>query len=199
MALQTTPRVTAEEYLVSERRAETKSEFLDGEVFAMAGASRRHNLISLNVGAELRAQLRQRPCEVYVSDMRVKIAATGLYTYPDVVAVCDQPRFEDTELDTLLNPLLIVEVLSSSTEDYDRGGKFEHYRSLTSLHEYVLIAQKKFHVMHYARQPDNTNNNTNASSWLLTETSAIESSIALPSLQCQLALSEIYTKVQVDN
>ena len=122
MSSQAKAHLTAEEYLALERKAPYKSEYLKGEVFAMTGASRRHNLISLNIGAELRAQLRQRPCEVYTSDMRVKLGATGLYTYPDVVVVCGEPAFEDAEVDTLLNPILLVEVLSKSTEDYDRGG-----------------------------------------------------------------------------
>ena len=122
MSSQAKAHLTAEEYLALERKALYKSEYLKGEVFVMTGASRRHNLISLNIGAELRAQLRQRPCEVYTSDMRVKLGATGLYTYPDVAVVCGEPAFEDAEVDTLLNPILLVEVLSKSTEDYDRGG-----------------------------------------------------------------------------
>ena len=125
----------------------------------MSGASRRHNLITVNITAGLHAQLRQRPCEVYTSDMRLKVSPTGLYTYPDVVVVCETPQFEDAELDTLLNPTLIVEVLSRSTEDYDRGGKFEHYRSLDSLQEYLLVA---CHIVHYTREP--------AQTWRLSET-----------------------------
>jgi Uma2 family endonuclease len=185
MPSQAKTRLTVEEYLALERQASCKSEYFNGEVFAMSGASRRHNLISLNIGAELRAHLQQRPCEVYTSDMRVKISRTGLYTYPDVVVVCGDPTFEDAEVDTLLNPLLLVEVLSKSTEDYDRGGKFEHYRTLPSLHEYLLVA---CHVVHYTRQPDNT--------WLLAETSEITDQIHLPSVDCSLALSEVYAKVR---
>ena len=188
MPLQAKARMTVEEYLALERQASCKSEYCNGEVFAMSGASRRHNLISLNIGAELRAHLQQRPCEVYTSDMRVKISRTGLYTYPDVVVVCDDPAFEDAEVDTLLNPLLLVEVLSKSTADYDRGGKFEHYRTLLSLQEYLLVAQERCHVVHYTRQPDHT--------WLLAETSEITDQIHLPSLDCALALSEVYAKVR---
>lgn len=183
-------RVTPAEYLALERQAEHKSEYLDGEIFAMTGASRRHNLICLNIGAELRAQLKQRPCEVYTSDMRVKVNATGLYTYPDVVVVCGGPSFEDAEVDTLLNPTLLVEVLSKTTEDYDRAGKFEHYRALESLREYVLVAQQRYHVMHYVRRPDGA--------WLLTETSDINSSLHLPSINCDLVLAEAYAKVRMD-
>jgi Uma2 family endonuclease len=190
MPSQAKARLTAEEYLAIERQASCKSEYLDGEMFAMAGASRRHNLIALNIGAELRTQLQQRPCEVYTSDMRVKISRTGLYTYPDVVVVCDEPRFEDTEVDTLLNPIVLVEVLSPSTADYDRGGKFEHYRTLPSLQAYLLVAQERCHVVHYTRQQDNA--------WLLAETDDIQDCIRLPSIRCDLLLSEVYAKVQLD-
>jgi Uma2 family endonuclease len=187
MLSQAKTRMSVEEYLAFERQAPYKSEYFNGEVFAMSGASRRHNLISLNIGAELRAQLRQRPCEVYTSDMRVKITRTGLYTYPDVVVVCEEATFEDADVDTLLNPTLLVEVLSKTTEDYDRGGKFEHYRTLPSVQEYLLVAQERCHIVHYTRQPDNT--------WLLAETDDISDHIRLPSLGCDLALSEVYAKV----
>jgi Uma2 family endonuclease len=140
MSLQAKQRLTPEEYLARERQVDTKSEFYDGELFAKAGASRSHNLIVGNVTGELRAQLRGRPCEVYPADMRVKVSETGLYAYPDVVVVCGEPRFEDEHLDTLLNPTVIVDVLSPSTEAYDRGEKFAQYRKLASLREYVLIA-----------------------------------------------------------
>ncbi|MBV9772315.1 MAG: Uma2 family endonuclease, partial [Gemmatimonadetes bacterium] len=114
------PLVGPEEYLAAERTARQRSEYVNGRVYAMAGASREHNLIVGNVFAELRAQLRGRPCEAYVNDLRVKVSRTGLYTYPDVVALCGEPRFEDEHVDTLLNPGVIVEVLSESTEGYDR-------------------------------------------------------------------------------
>src|SRR5919198_4874617 len=121
------PDYTPEEYLALERAARHKSEYVNGRIYALAGASRAHNLIVVNVSAELRAQLRGRPCETYASDMRVKVSQTGLYTYPDVVVVCGEPRFEDAQVDTLLNPTVIIEVLSESTESYDRGEKFAHY------------------------------------------------------------------------
>ena len=129
------PFLTPQEYLARERRAETKSAYLRGEVFARAGASRKHNLVWTNVAAELRQRLRESDCEVYQSDMRVKVSPTGLYTYPDVTVACGEPQFEDAEVDTLLNPKVVVEVLSPSTADYDRGGKFTHYRRLPSLRE----------------------------------------------------------------
>ena len=190
MPVQANARMSAEEYLAMERQASSKSEYFNGEVFAMSGASRRHNLITLNIGAELRAQLKQGPCEVYTSDMRVKVSRTGLYTYPDVVVVCEEPAFEDAEVDTLLNPTLLVEVLSKSTEDYDRGGKFEQYRTLPSLQSYLLVAQGQCHVVHYTRQTDN--------SWLLTETHDLAAHIPLAAIGGDLALSEVYAKVSFD-
>src|SRR5438094_499662 len=133
--------LSPEEYLAQERRAEFRSEYLRGEVFAMAGASYEHTRIKDNFSREIGNQLKGGPCFVLTSDMRVKVNATGLYTYPDAVIVCEQGRFEDANVDTLLNPRVIVEILSDSTEAYDRGGKFGHYRQIASLQEYVLVAQ----------------------------------------------------------
>ncbi|MEW5930358.1 MAG: Uma2 family endonuclease [Gemmatimonadota bacterium] len=182
------PRSTPEEYLVRERRAQYRSEYVDGRVYATAGASRAHNLVAGNVFAELRAQMRGRPCEAYVSDMRVKVSRTGLYTYPDVVAVRGEPSFEDAHVDTLLNPAVIVEVLSESTEGYDRGEKFSHYRRLESLREYVLVAQDRIRVEHFARQGDH---------WMLTEISDPDASLELPSVGCTVALRGIYERVEL--
>ena len=183
------PRYTPEEYLALEREAEYRSEYFAGEVFAMSGASERHNLIVSNIVAALHTQFRKRPCKVYASDMRVKVSATGLYTYPDVVALCEEAQFDDDQKDTLLNPTVIIEVLSPSTEAYDRGEKFAHYRKLTSLAEYVLISQDKPHVEHYVRQPDNQ--------WLLSEASRLQDTVRLPSISSTLVLAEIYEKVEV--
>jgi Uma2 family endonuclease len=141
----------------------------------------------MNIAAELRAQLRSRPCEVYPADMRVKVAPTGLYTYPDVTVVCGDPSFEDEQHDTLLNPTLLIEVLSKSTENYDRGKKLEHYRQLASLMEYVLVAQDKPHVEHYVRQENE--------GWLLTEVKGLDAKLVLPAIDCQLQLAEVYHKV----
>lgn len=181
--------VTPQEYLAIERQAEYKSEYFNGQVFAMSGASKRHNLITGNVLAELHAQLKKRPCTIYPSDMRLKVNATGLYTYPDVTVVCDEAQFDDDQQDTLLNPTVIVEVLSKSTEAYDRGEKFEHYRKLPSLAEYILIPQDKYHVEHYVRQPDNQ--------WLLSETDSLQDTIQLPSINCYLAMADVYDKVKI--
>lgn len=189
MSSQAQKPYTAEEYLALERQAQYKSEYCAGEIFAIAGASKWHNLIVANVIGELRSQLKGRPCTTYPSDMRVKISPTGLYTYPDVTVVCGEARFEDTRQDTLLNPTLIVEVLSESTEAYDRGGKFAHYRKLPTLLEYVLITQTKPHIEHYIRQPDHR--------WLLEEAETLHSTIHFPAIDCHLSLAEAYDKVDI--
>ena len=152
MLVQPTAKMTPEEYLETERKAETKSEYFAGEVFAMAGAGESHNVIVANVIIGLGTQLRGRPCKVYPSDMRVQVAPTGLFTYPDVVVVCGEPKFLDEKRDTLLNPTLLVEVLSDSTEAYDRGQKFEHYRQIESLQEYVLISPAAPKLERFLRQ-----------------------------------------------
>lgn len=169
-----------------ERAAEIRHELFRGEVFAMAGATRGHNLIATNFVAELRNALRQRRCEAYSSDMRIRIPATGLYTYPDASAVCGEPRFEDEHRDTLLNPQLIVEVLSDSTEGCDRGKKFEQYRTVPSLTDYVLVSQKEVLVEHFTRQADGA--------WALRERRAGER-VDIGSLRCSVAVDEIYLKV----
>ena len=190
MSLQPKSLYTPEEYLALERKAEYKSEYFAGEIFAMSGASERHNLIVGNVFAMLHIQLRNRPCRVYMSDMRVRVSPTGLYTYPDIVALCGEPRFDDEQKDTLLNPAVIIDVLSPSTEAYDRGEKFAHYRKLSSVAEYVLISQEKPQVERFVRQPDNQ--------WLLSETSNLHDAVQLPSINCALALDEVYEKVEVE-
>jgi Uma2 family endonuclease len=179
---------TPEQYLALERHASYKSEYVNGGIFAMAGASKEHNQIAFNLAGELHRQLKNRPCLAYLSDLRVKVSATGLYTYPDVAALCDEPDFEDAQMDTLLNPSVIIEILSPSTEAYDRGDKFAHYRRLPSLMEYVLIAQDKVRIEHYIRQDQQ---------WVLTEMSGLDETLCLVSLQCEIPLREIYIKVQL--
>jgi Uma2 family endonuclease len=186
MASEPKQRLTVQEYLALERRSETRNDYLDGEIFAMTGASRIHNLIAGNIFAEIRAQLRGGPCEIYMEAMRVR-TPSDLFTYPDVVVVCGEPKFADSELDTLLNPTLIFEVLSPSTEAYNRGIKSERYRAIPSLSEYVLVAQNRAHVEHYVRQA--------SARWLLEELSEIERTLELPSTGCRLPLAEVYEKV----
>jgi Uma2 family endonuclease len=180
-------KYTPEEYLELERSSEQKSEYNNGEIFAMGGASARHALITLNIAAELRGQLRERACTVYSTDLRVRVSYEGLYAYPDVIVVCGEPKFTDNEFDTLTNPLVIVEVLSPTTKNYDRGEKFEQYRKIEDLHEYLLAAQDRPHVEHYIKQRDGT--------WLLSEVESREAAVELPSLGCSLSLAEIYAKV----
>src|SRR5919201_2587340 len=179
---------TPEQYLALERKAQYKSEYINGQIFAMPGASVEHNTITANLVRELGNQFMERPCRVFSSDMRVKVGATGLYTYPDVVAVCGEMQFDDAQRDTLINPTVIIEVLSTSTEAYDRGEKFAHYRRLGSLTDYVLVAQDKVRVEHYVRQDVR---------WLLAEISDLDSTLRLASIGCEVALRNIYDKVEL--
>lgn len=190
MSSQPKTRLTPEEYLAIERAAETKSEYFDGEMFAMSGASRKHNLIAGNIFRQIGNQLQGKPCEAYINDMRVYVPATGLYTYPDVVAVCGEPRLIDKEFDTLLNPTLIVEVLSKSTASYDRGNKFMHYRTIEPLAEYLLVAQDEYKVEHSAKQSDGR--------WILTDIRGVENTINLDSINCALSIREAYDRVSLD-
>ena len=190
MSQQIVPYVSPEEYLRLERQSEYKSEYLNGEIFAMSGASRKHNLITGNIGSEFNQQLRGKPCEAYMSDMRVKVTATGLYTYPDVIVVCGEPKFEDEYVDTLLNPTLLVEVLSPSTERYDRIAKSSYYRTLDSLSEHLLVAQDEVRLEQYVKQSNGK--------WLLFECSSLDNVVELPSIRCSLALRVVYDKVTFD-
>jgi len=178
--------VAPEEYLDFERSSEQRHEYADGEIFAMAGGTREHNLVAGNLFAELRLALLERPCEVYSSDMRLKIAATGRYVYPDVAVVCGRPAFEDEKRDTLLNPTIIVEVLSSSTEAYDRGDKFAQYQTLPSFQEYVLASQKEPRIEHFRRLQDGT--------WLLRILRSGDR-LVLESVGCEIAVDRAYLKV----
>jgi Uma2 family endonuclease len=183
------PRLTPEEYIELERKAEIKSEYIDGEMFAMSGAIREHSSIVNNIITELNNRLNDRPCEVHGPNLRVKVSAAGAYTYPDVLAVCGELHFEDDQLDTLLNPQLIVEVLSESTESYDRGRKFALYRAIDSLQEYVLVSQSEYRVERYSRRDDG--------SWTFTEVTDFDGSLELTSVACALPLARVYRRVQI--
>ena len=178
--------ITPEAYLASERRAKYKSEYIHGEILAMSGASRAHNIITVDITTELNIQLRPRGCEVYSGDMRVRTTPTGSYFYPDVVVVCDEPRFEDNVFDTLLNPILVVEVLSPSTEVYDKGEKFAHYQELASLQEYVLVSQDRIRVEHYRLM---------GTQWVGKEFHTPEDVLLFDSIECKLPLRDIYARV----
>ncbi len=179
--------ITEAEYLIFEREAEIKHEYLAGQVVAMSGASRVHNLICTNIVGALHPHLQDKPCEIYQSDMRIKVAATGLYTYPDLTIVCGEPHFADAFVDTLVNPTLIIEVLSPSTESYDRGKKFHHYRQLASLQEYVLVTQDAPRLERYVRRENAV--------WEFTAADGLGATLQLTALDYLLALADVYAKV----
>ena len=185
VAIQT--QLTPEEYLTWERKAITKSEYLSGKIVAMSGASFTHNIITTTVSTVLNNQLMERDCVVMTSDMRVKTKNSSSYFYPDVVVVCGKPRFEDDTFDTLLNPIVIVGVLSPSTETYDRVDKFAHYQQLESLQEYILVSQDTVRVEHYIRQE---------TQWESSEFRSLENVLSLISIECELALQDIYRRVE---
>jgi Uma2 family endonuclease len=180
--------ISPEEYLSIERKSEIKHEYFAGEMFAMVGASKRHNLITANIIRILGNQLLDRPCNVYPSDMRVKVSATGKYTYPDVVVACEEEKFDGVENDTLLNPIMVIEVLSESTEAYDRGKKFEHYQSIESLTEYLLVAQDPYRIEQYVRQSNRE--------WRYSEYHNVEDIVKINIIGCELALKDVYAKVE---
>jgi Uma2 family endonuclease len=188
MSTQAKVFLTPEQYLEIERQAERKSEYWQGEMFAMAGAGESHNLLLMNIAAQIHSQLRTRDCRTYANDMRVRVSVTGLYTYPDIVVVCGAPQYLDGRRDTLLNPGLIVEVLSPSTEAYDRGRKFEHYQSINSLKQYLLVASERVHADLFTRQP--------GGQWLLTAAGSIEDTVDLESVGCRITLRDGYDKVE---
>ena len=175
-----------EEYLALERAAETKSEYVDGYIYAMTGASRAHNLVTVNISLRLGNQLLNRPCEIYVADMRVKAATARSYRYPDITVVCGQPEFEDPRFDTLTNPSVLIEVLSPTTEASDRGRKFAEYQRIPSLREYLLVAQDQPRIDHYVRQD---------AGWLLKVAEGLDATLRLEAVGCVLELREVYQRV----
>ncbi|HEX8651567.1 MAG TPA: Uma2 family endonuclease [Pyrinomonadaceae bacterium] len=188
MSYQPKTLLTPEEYLAIERKSEIKHEYFAGEMFAMVGASKRHNLITANIIRILGNQLLDRPYNVYPSDMRVKVSATGKYTYPDVVVACEEEKFDDAGNDTLLNPVVIIEVLSESTEAYDRGKKFEHYQTIESLTEYLLVAQDPYRIEQYVRQSNRE--------WRYSEYHNAEDIVKISAIDCELTLKDVYAKVE---
>ena len=179
---------TPEEYIALERKAHFKSEYFNGHIIAMSGASFTHSLIVSNISGELHVQFKGRGCSVHTNDMRVRASLGDAYFYPDVVVVCGEPEFEDDVFDTLLNPILIVEVLSPSTERRDRGEKFTRYKHLAALQEYVLVSQNKVWVEHHRRH---------GTQWMLSHYRALEEVLLLPSIGCELPLRDIYARVTV--
>ena len=183
--------ITPEEYIAFERKwipdAETvRNEYVEGKLISMSGASFAHNIITINISTALHVQLKGSGCETFANEMRVSSPHTSSYFYPDVGVVCDEPRFEDDVFDILLNPIVIIEVLSPSTEAYDRGEKFSHYRQIESLKEYILISQDKVNVERYLRNTDE---------WIFYDYQELDRQLPLTSIQCEVPLQEIYDRV----
>lgn len=184
------PYYTEEAYLELERNASYRSEYYRGEIFAMAGASEEHNTIAVNLSDALAPQLKGRPCRRYLFDMRLNIPKTGLYTYPDMMIVCGERKFTEAQPDTLTNPQIIIEILSDSTEAYDRGEKFRQYEQIPSLQEYILIAQDKVSVEQFVR--DGTNK------WTFYRYNNLEDGLPLPTIQCEIVVADIYAQIDLD-
>lgn len=184
---QKVPRLTPMEYLAIERAARTKSEFYDGEMFAMAGGTATHSLIGTNLAGEFRSLLRGKKCVPYNADLRIQVQSTGLFTYPDLSVICGPLQFTDGE-DTVTNPSVLVEVLSPSTEAYDRGQKFLQYRQIPTLREYLLVNQHEPLLELFIRQE--------GSIWLLREAAGLDARLEIPSLQIAVSLAEIYANVE---
>lgn len=189
MSTQKIKKLTPEEYLNIERNAEFKSEYYNGEMFALAGASYIHNKISSNIHVSLANQQKGKTCQVFQSDLKIREKISGLFTYPDVVVICGEPEFYDEEKDVVVNPAVIIEVLSKSTETYDRGFKFELYRRIETLKDYFMVSQDKISVEYYSRNADN--------SWILKEYNDLNQSIDIKSIGCILELKEVYYKVDL--
>lgn len=187
MVAQPRATYTVEHYLQLERAGEARHEYHAGQISALAGGSERHNLIAAHILGILYAQVRGRHCKAYPGDMRVEVAKARLYTYPDISIVCGAAIFDDGESDTLLNPMVLFEILSPSTEKDDRGKKFEYYRAITTLREYILVSQESRLIEQYTRQTDNT--------WLLTVHDTPASRMDLASVGCTLLLADVYEDI----
>jgi Uma2 family endonuclease len=179
---------TPEEYLALERAADYRSEYLNGEIYAMAGGTPQHGAIAVNIGSELRAQLKAKPCQVFPSDVKIRTTPGGLFAYPDISVVCGPLNYHDAHRDVLTNPVLLVEVLSESTEAFDRGRKFYQYRQIETLTDSLLVSQEEPSIDHYAKQPDGR--------WLLTTVVGLDARLYLASLDCTLLLREVYAKIE---
>ncbi|MCI5145243.1 MAG: Uma2 family endonuclease [Candidatus Electrothrix sp. AR3] len=181
-------QISPEEYLTGERESDMRHEYFAGEVFAMAGASREHNQISTNIVRLLGNQLLEKPCSVFASDMKVKVKKKKKYSYPDIVVVCEKEEYEDEHNDVLLNPVVLIEILSDSTEAYDRGDKFSHYQDIPSFTEYILVSQYTFKMERFTRQPNN--------SWVYTIYQGEKDILSIETIDCELPLAEVYRKVR---
>ena len=180
-------RHTVEEYLAFEREAEVRHEYLDGQVYAMAGESLEHSRICVNLAREISAQLKGRPCEALSPNMKVRTSQAGLFAYPDLSVVCSKATFHDSRRDVLVNPQIVIEVLSPSTEAYDRGGKFLRYQQIETLTVYLLVAQDRPLIEHYVRQPGRR--------WLYSVVGEISGGAEVASIDVHLHLAEVYDRV----
>jgi Uma2 family endonuclease len=198
MSAQPKKYYTPEEYLALERASHEKHEYLNGEIFTMSGARYSHTVTCMNISVALRPQLRKRGCNIVANDLRVHIPATGLYAYPDLVLVCGKPEFLDGEFDTLLNPIVIIEVLSDSTERYDRTTKFDHYRSIPSLQEYVLVAMKEPRIERFRRNKEESVR-PELVMWSYQAATRLDGSITLEAVESSLLLSEVYEDIDFTN
>lgn len=184
--------ISEEDYLTMEAVSPVKHEYFDGEIFQMAGASERHNNVAGNIYSELHSQLKKRTCKVYQNDMRLYIEKEGIYVYPDVLVVCGKPEIKKYKgLDNILNPILIIEVLSESTADYDKSTKFEQYRTIESFREYLLVSQHAKQIIRYTKQSDG--------SWNLMDFIGDKTEIELVSIECTLTMDDIYDKVEFED
>jgi Uma2 family endonuclease len=181
-------KISPQEYLEMERQSTEKHEYYDGQIVAMAGATRRHNLINTNIVTALNIQLRKHPCELYASDMKVRWKNN--YVYPDVVVGCEQLLFDDGNKDVLLNPTLVIEILSPSTEGFDNGEKFSGYQQIATIKDYILVSQDKVKVRHYTRLTETL--------WHFVEYTTLESQLTLTSIDCRLTLADVYDKIEFD-
>lgn len=189
--LRTATLYTPEDYLTFERGAETRHEFLDGEIYQMAGESLSHSRVCVNLSGEVRNKLKGKPCEALSPNMKVRTSSTSLFAYPDLTIVCGEPQFHDTKKDVLINPQVIFEVLSPSTENYDRTTKFQKYRmGNENLTDYVLISQDKSFVEHFNKQTDNV--------WVYQSYSEISDIFSIKTIDCELSLREIYDRVEFE-
>lgn len=187
MSAQVQPRLTPEQYLELDRQSEIRNEYYDGRMFAMSGGKFNHARITANLSGDLRYALKKTPCGVASSDLRIRIAPDGLYTYPDITVVCGEPEFHDDKNDTLVNPILVVEVLSPSTEAYDRGFKAGQYRQMASLKEYALVSQFEARIEVFRRQE--------SGAWLLWEYAGMDAACHFASVRCDIALADIYENI----
>lgn len=182
--------ISPEEYLAMERASQEKHEYYNGEVFAMSGASWNHNVIAKNISTVVLPYLKGKPCDMFGSDLRIHIPENGLYTYPDFSIICDKPESTDAEKDPFVNPTAIIEILSKSTADYDRGTKFNLYREIPTFKEYVLVDSTRISVEHFEREPDN--------SWRLTEFKTLNNQFLVTTIGLTLSLADLYEDVRFE-